>query len=98
MAVARFAIKGRVGRDQDALDHRTVSKAPEEFLCGVTRTLLADKIQRVEGVAFRKLRPEAARQIGHRVPRRGAPAVKPMQELRGTVTGLLPLGKLRMQL
>jgi hypothetical protein len=56
----------------------------------VARTLLADEFERLEGIIFRQLRAQCFRQIRHRAPARGPPDVKPFEQLRDAINGLLP--------
>ena len=98
LAVAGLAVEGRTGRDEHALDQRVVSQAPEKFLSGIPRTLLAHQLQRVERVMIPKQIAQGFRQIGHRVPIRNPVDIEPLQQLRDAVGGLAPGLKPGLQL
>ena len=97
VTIAGFAIERRVGRNEDAFDERMVSEPPEEFLCGIAGALPGDELQSFECVMLPQLIAQAARQIGHSVPIRDAPAIKPVQELVEPVGREIPFGKARRQ-
>ena len=79
VAVTGFAVEGRTGRDEDALDQRMVAQTPEKFLRAIARTLFADQLQRVERVMFPQQIAQSFGQACHRVPIRNPVDIEPRQ-------------------
>jgi hypothetical protein len=65
-----------------------IVEAPEEFGGGVGRTLLADELERVEGVVTLELFAEGTGQVRHGVPGEDATDVNPFEDLGGPIGGL----------
>src|SRR5690242_11582162 len=62
--VARIAIEGWVGGDEDAFDEGMIAELPEEFLRRISRALFADEGQRVEFVSLAQFRAEGFGEVG----------------------------------
>ena len=98
MAIARFAIKSWIGRNENALNHGAVVQTPEELLGCIGRALLENQVQRPDRILLSQPFSESPGQVGHSIPGADAPFVQPRQQLLHPICRLLPRGELRLQL
>ena len=91
VAVARVAVKRRIGGNQNAFDERMVVQPPEEFLRGHRARPACGRVPSVwSEKSFVELFAQRLGQIRHRLPGRDAADVKPFEQLRDAINRLIP--------
>src|SRR5439155_23908410 len=91
VAIAGVAVKSRVGGNEHAFNQCAILQSPKKLLCRVTRTLLADGLERLMCVVLLEFSLQTLRQIGHCLPMRLMTDIEPFQDLVGTIARLAPV-------